>query len=150
MIKPGLILACLGSFLVFSQLFGPFEIATFNFSLYSQIIGMFLLSTGLSLYLLGINMRQIFRHKKISRWQNHMIPSFSNAAGFLFISAVVGFLLITPMLNDFIGSGLSLADLSDHLRALALSGICIFAIGFNVFINSLIRSALTKAIGKRV
>jgi glycosyltransferase involved in cell wall biosynthesis len=149
MIKPGLILTIVGTLLVFTQLFGQFEIGPLRLSLYSQIFGMFFLSTGVSLYLLGINMRQIFRSKNMTPRQNRLIPSFNAAAWIMFISVALGVAFTAPILNDYSKSGFSLADISYQIRVSAIVGLSILTIGFNIFINSLIRNALAQALGQR-
>ncbi len=111
---------------------------------------MFSLSTGVSLYLLGINMRQIFRYKKITALQNRLIPSFDKAAFVLFVSIVLGVAFLTPLFINYLKAGLSLADISFQVRALSIVGLCTLTIGFNIFINSLIRIALIQAFGRRV
>jgi hypothetical protein len=142
MIKPGLAFSLIGVVLVYSQLFGVSTIGAVTFSTFWQLFGAFIQSIGVSLLLLGLNVRNLFRPQPSPRWDRWFALTVNKASVILLITFAIGLSGLIPLVESYLESGLELSTSTSSERIRAIAALSLMATGFMVFVNSLVHRAL--------
>jgi glycosyltransferase involved in cell wall biosynthesis len=136
--QPGRVLFAFGLLLVFGLAFGPVWVGSFGFSLYSQVLGLFLLALGTSfvgldalttLYL-GFDKR---RCRRLQRFYNYDVVVPLSA-----FAVIVGAAIGVSFVLYWVQGGFRIAELSHGLVA----GLGLALLGFQAFLYTLVVTLL--------
>lgn len=144
LIKPGALLTILGAFLALSVTLGPIDIGPIELSLLWQMFGAFILITGISFFLIGLNIRQIVTQPRRQFKFTEKLYKYNRAVSVSFLLIVSGVVMMIPLLMTYFSKGLRLDGTDFQRQHLAITGLSLSAGGATYFVNVLINQSLSQ------
>ena len=138
LVKPGLLMLCLGLLLTLPLAFGPLTVGPVTFSLFWMLLGLTLSVVGLQCVYLGLLAQVPFDFGR-GRAQRLLERFRYNRAALLSgLSVLAGICLCMPFGIRYISDGLSFTGLVAPLGHLAILGLLLATIGFQTFTFTLV------------
>ena len=132
--QPGRLLFAFGLLLVFGLAFGPIQIGNFAFSIYTQILGLFLLALGTSFIGLDALTTLYLRFDKARCRRLQRFYDYDLAVPLSALAILVGTALSTKFVLDWIHGGFKIVHLSHGLVA----GLGFALLGSQLFLYTLV------------
>lgn len=136
--RPGIALMVVGALLTLPMSFGNVEIGPVTLSLYWQLLGLTALVVGAQSFFAGVVAQILFdytgRYKQ--RWER-VFPYTRTTLG-AFGLVAVGALLSIPLVVDYLRHDLTLGSPDDLVAHLAVSGLTLVIVGFQLFVFTLL------------
>ena len=132
MFRPGLVLLALGLLLVVPLSIGPFSIGPIHFSVLWMLLGSTFIVLGLQSCYLGCVAQVLHDYSGAARRRWLKVFPYTRTVLLSVGAMLVGILLALVLVNDYIQSGLSIAN-TDHSPYLGVLGLLLLMVGFLSF-----------------
>lgn len=144
LIKPGILLTVLGALLTFAVTLGPIGIGPIVLSVFWQMFGAFIFATGISFFLIGLNIRQVITNPRTQFKFTEELFKYNRALLTSFLLVVSGIFLMGPLLATYISEGFILDGSGIWRQHLAITGLSLTVCGATYFVNVLINQSLNQ------
>jgi glycosyltransferase involved in cell wall biosynthesis len=147
--RPGLVVLAIGLLLTLPMTLGPVSIGPITFSLYWMLLGLSLSVLGLHGFYLGALARVFFDYK--GRLTRRWLQAFSYTRSVVVsaVAAVIGCALATPMVSQYLRSGLRLPVNIGPVSHMAVTGLLFVMTGAMNFTFTLALHAAVANIKER-
>lgn len=148
-LKPGIVLACLGALLTFGLSFGNVRIGRLTFSLNWQFLGLALLVVGIQFFFLGCISQLLF--DRTGRRRDRWLRTFPYTRTVLIAVALVlvGIALGIPLAVAYLNNGLVLTTANLAQDHLAVTGLALVITGAQLFVLVLLLHGAAVATARR-
>jgi glycosyltransferase involved in cell wall biosynthesis len=151
LVRPGAVLLAIGLLLTIPLTFGSVTVGPVTFSLHWSLAGVALAVLGLQSIYLGILARVLYESREVvrRRWLRRF--RYNRAVGASAILCVLGVVLLSFLVVDYLSNGLRLPSLtlSGGPSYQAVTGLLLIMMGFSTFTFTLVLHALDIRLERR-
>lgn len=141
LVKPGLVLLCLGLLLTLPLSFGPVTLGPVQFSIYWMLLGLTLTVFGIESVYLGLLARTFYDFNGETRKSLGRIFSYDRGVGLGVLGMAAGFACGLPLLWCYVRNGFLLSGSFEPWNFLAVTGATLALVGFSTFTFTLVLHA---------
>lgn len=136
--RPGIVLMIIGALITVPVSFGNVDVGPVTLSLYWQLLGLTALVVGAQWFFAGCVAQLLFdytdRYKE--RWMR--VFPYTRTTGIAALLVLAGIALAMPLLIHYLSNDLSLGSPEDTISHLAVTGLTLVILGFQVFVFTLL------------